>query len=168
MQTSAQPLIVMGVSGCGKSTVAAALAIADGLVFVDADALHPSSNVSKMAGGIPLSDDDRWPWLDRVGEVLADGRADVIACSALRRAYRDRLRSYVPTVFFAHLQGTRELIAERLDGRSHDFMPASLLSTQLAALEPLDRDERGTVIPVASALESQVNLIRAALRGSRN
>ena len=168
MLRRAQPLIVMGVSGCGKSTVAAALASEDGLTFVDADALHPAANVAKMAAGIPLVDEDRWPWLDLVGEALADQRADVIACSALRRAYRDRIRSHVPTVFFAHLQGSRELIADRLDARSHEFMPTGLLASQFAALEPLERDEGGLIVPVEAGLGDQLQAIRAAIAAFRS
>ena len=163
-----QPLVVMGVSGCGKSTVGAAFAEQQGLVFVDADALHPAGNIAKMAAGIPLVDADRWPWLDLVGEVLADGTADVVACSALRRAYRDRLRSHAPDAYFAHVSGTAELIAERLAGRSHEFMPPGLLASQFATLEPLEPDERGLVVPAAAGLQQQLGRIRdgiaAALR----
>ena len=124
-------IIVMGVSGSGKSSIGEGVAARLGVHFIEGDALHPASNVEKMSKGIPLTDEDRWPWLDLVGEALADQRADVIACSALRRAYRDRIRSHVPTVFFAHLQGSRELIADRLDARSHEFMPTGLLASEL-------------------------------------
>lgn len=158
-----QPLVIMGVSGCGKSTIGAAFAEQQGLVFVDGDALHPAGNIAKMAAGIPLQDADRWPWLDLVGEALADGTADVVACSALRRAYRDRIRSHAPGVYFAHVSGTRELIAERLAGRSHEFMPPGLLASQFATLEPLAQDETGLVVPAAAGLAQQLERIREGI-----
>jgi carbohydrate kinase (thermoresistant glucokinase family) len=141
----------MGVSASGKSSVAAGLSAALGLEWLDADDLHPAANVAKMAAGIPLTDDDRWPWLDRVGEGLARGAARdgvVIACSGLRRVYRDRLRSHVPRAAFVHLTGSPELLAERAAARTDHFMPASLLASQLALLEPLEPDERGVEIDV--------------------
>lgn len=124
----------MGVAGSGKSTVGALLAARLGLPFVDGDALHPPANVTKMAAGLPLDDDDRAPWLDAVGERLASGGV-VVACSALRRAYRDRLREAAPAARFVLLHGTRELLAARLAARSDHFMPAALLDSQLATLE---------------------------------
>lgn len=135
----------MGVSGAGKSTVAAALAARLGGRFLDADDLHPSSNVEKMRAGIPLDDDDRMPWLRVVGETLAaasaTGEIPVIACSALRRRYRDVIRAAAPDAFFVLLQGTPELLAERMGARPGHFMPASLLASQLATLEPPQPDE---------------------------
>lgn len=124
----------MGVAGSGKSTVGALLAARLGLPFVDGDALHPPANVAKMAAGIPLDDDDRAPWLDAVGDRLASGGV-VVACSALRRAYRDRLREAAPAARFVLLHGTRELLAARLGARTDHFMPAALLDSQLATLE---------------------------------
>jgi gluconokinase len=142
----------MGVSGSGKSTVASVLARRLGVPFVDADGLHPDRNVAKMAAGTPLTDGDRRPWLDRVGEELAaapDGV--VVACSALRLAYRSLLRGHAPGTVFVHLHGTREQLATRLATRLDHFMPPSLLDTQLATLEPLRPDEAGVVLDVAPA-----------------
>lgn len=124
----------MGVSGCGKSSVAAGLADALGLRFVEGDALHPSQNLAKMARGVPLTDADRWPWLDAVAAELSGG--GVVSCSALKRAYRDRLRRGAGRpVAFVFLRGSPALLAERMAGRTGHFMPASLLESQLATLE---------------------------------
>lgn len=157
-------IVVMGVSGCGKSTVGALIANRLAIPFVDADSLHPLANIEKMAAGTPLTDDDRRPWLARVGEVLADagrtGDGVVVACSALRRSYRDAISAVEPRVLFVHLSGTKEVLASRLQGRSGHFMPGSLLDSQLATLEPLQPDERGVVIdidaPVADIVASAV------------
>ena len=124
----------MGVSGSGKSTVGALLAARLGVPFVDGDALHPASNVAKMAAGIPLDDDDRAPWLYAVGARLAQGGV-VVACSALRRAYRDRLREAAPAARFVLLHGSPALLASRIAERVGHFMPAALLDSQLAILE---------------------------------
>jgi carbohydrate kinase (thermoresistant glucokinase family) len=135
----------MGVSGCGKSTVGSLLAAQLGVPFLDADLMHPPANLAKMAAGTSLADADRWPWLDRVGAALAaapDGV--VVACSALRRPYRDLLRRAAPDVHFVHLAGAREELAARMHARDGHFMPVSLLDAQLATLEPLGPDERGT------------------------
>ncbi|NUU16391.1 gluconokinase [Cellulomonas humilata] len=137
----------MGVSGCGKSTVGSLLADRLGVPFLDADSLHPPANLAKMAGGVPLTDADRWPWLRLVGASLAaapDGT--VVACSALRRAYRDVLREAAPDVRFVHLVGTRAQLSARMSAREGHFMPASLLDTQLATLEPLGPDEQGIAL----------------------
>lgn len=158
-------LVVMGVSGCGKSTVGAMLADRLGVPFLDADSLHPPGNLAKMADGTPLDDPDRWPWLESVGRELAahpDGA--VVACSALRRAYRDLLRSAVPGVRFVHLVGTREQLATRMQARERHFMPVSLLDTQLATLEPLGADEPGIVLdcaldPVTLAARAEPSLV---------
>ena len=133
-------LVVMGVSGCGKSTLGAALAARLGVAFVDADDLHPPANRAKMAAGVALTDADRWPWLDLVTGVLQDRAPVVVACSALRRAYRDRLRR-AGEVRFLHLAAPREVIAARLAARQGHFMPASLLDSQYATLEPPGPDE---------------------------
>ncbi|MHC2999134.1 gluconokinase [Microbacterium sp. HJ5] len=146
------PLVVMGVSGSGKSTVAAALAGALGGIYLDADDFHPPANVAKMAAGTPLTDEDRMPWLHVVGEAVAvqaaKGRLAVVACSALRRRYRDALRETAGELFFVQLDGTPELLAARIGARTDHFMPPSLLASQLAALEPLEADEQGAVVKV--------------------
>ncbi|GAB3254074.1 gluconokinase [Nocardioides dilutus] len=125
--------------------------------FEDGDDLHPSANIAKMARGEPLDDDDRRPWLDRVGEWLRD-HADggVIACSALKRTYRDQLRGHCPPVEFLLLQGSREVIERRQAGRPGHFMPAALLASQLAALEPLSPDERGLAVGVDQSVDDVV------------
>jgi carbohydrate kinase (thermoresistant glucokinase family) len=141
--------VVMGVSGVGKTRLGLALAEALGARFVEGDDLHPPGNRAKMAAGTPLEDADRWPWLDRVGESLAEGPAPVVAaCSALRRRYRDRLRLAAPGAVMLHLRGEAELIGERLRARQGHFMPAALLGSQLATLEPLESDERGLSVSV--------------------
>ena len=147
----------MGVSGSGKSTVGAALAGRLHVPFEDADDLHPEANVAKMTRGEPLDDHDRWPWLERIGEWLA-AHADggVIACSALKRQYRDQLRHHCPSVEFLHLEGGRDLIENRQASRPGHFMPASLLTSQFETLEPLGPDERGVVVDVAGSVDAIV------------
>lgn len=141
-------IVVMGVSGSGKSTVGTALAHRLGVPFEDADHLHPSANITKMAAGQPLSDNDRLPWLVSVGQWLAAHPDGVISCSALKRSYRDRLREYQPSAQFLLLSGSPELIAARLAGRSGHFMPAALLQSQFDALEPLGADEAGMTVEI--------------------
>ena len=143
-------LVVMGVSGCGKSTVAGIIAGQLGWDLEEGDDLHPAANVAKMAAGTALVDDDRWPWLDLVaGWIRAHtsaGKPGVITCSALRRSYRDRLRG--DHVVFVHLAGTRETIARRLAARTDHFMPSALLDSQFAALEPPGADENHVTVDV--------------------
>jgi carbohydrate kinase (thermoresistant glucokinase family) len=161
-----KPLIVVGgVSGSGKSTVGALLAERLGVPFADADDLHPQTNVDKMAAGIPLTDEDRWPWLATVGAELAASSATglVIACSALRRVYRDAIRDAAPTTFFVELTGSPELLAERIGSRKGHFMPPALLASQLALLEPLQADERGVILDVAATPDQLVDGALAAL-----
>jgi len=143
-----RPVVVMGVSGSGKTTVGAALADALGLRFVDGDALHPAANVAKMAAGIPLDDADRAPWLDAIGAVLAAGPV-VVACSALKRAYRDRLRAAAPGLQLVFLDGDPALLASRMTARPGHFMPASLLDSQLATLERPEPDEHALTADIA-------------------
>lgn len=161
-------IIVMGVSGCGKSTVGEALAARLNRRFVEGDALHPDANRSKMAAGTPLTDADRAPWLDRIREEMSRAEAPlVVACSALRRAYRDRLRgkgeSAPRPVTFVHLTETRDVIAARIEGRQGHFMPVSLLDSQYATLEPLAPDERGCTVEVSSDPTATVQAVMSAL-----
>ncbi|MGR9223705.1 gluconokinase [Rhizobium leguminosarum] len=133
-------IIVMGVSGCGKSSVGEKLAEALHLVFVEGDALHPTANVEKMSRGIPLTDEDRMPWLDRIGEdmkaSLEKSEGIIVSCSALKRIYRDRLRAAAGgNLFFVYLEGSRALLMKRMGERKGHFMPVSLLDSQLATLE---------------------------------
>lgn len=157
--TVAVPLVVvMGVSGAGKTTVGTLLAEQLDVPFADADDLHSAANVAKMAQGIALTDDDRWPWLRRVGEVLtaADdaGTGLVVACSALRRAYREAILAVEPRTRFVLLDGSPELLHERMSGRSGHFMPSSLLYSQLKTLEPLAPDEPGVTVSIDQSPES--------------
>ena len=147
----------MGVSGSGKSTVGAALAQRLRVPFADADDFHPPANVAKMSAGHALDDHDRHPWLEAVGEWLAahpDG--GVMSCSALKRKYRDQLRHHAHGVGFLFLEGTREVIAKRQASRPGHFMPASLLTSQFATLEPLEPDEHGVVIDVDQSVDAIV------------
>ena len=147
-------MVVMGVSGCGKSSVGEEIARLTSAQFVDGDDLHPEANKAKMGAGIPLDDNDRWPWLDRVGEVLAGPEGTIVACSALKRVYRDRIRAAAPGTVFVHLDGSRELLLERISARVNHFMPASLLDSQLAILEPLGSDENGVTLPITASVKS--------------
>jgi gluconokinase len=143
----------MGVSGSGKSTVGAALARRLGVPFADADTFHSPADVAKMAAGKPLDDADRHPWLDAVGQWLAAHDDGVMSCSALKRKYRDQLRSHSPRVEFLHLAGSPELIGRRQAGRPGHFMPSSLVMSQFDALEALDPDEHGMAIDVGLSVE---------------
>lgn len=160
-------IIVMGVSGCGKTSVGEALAARLGIPFEDGDDLHPRANVEKMRSGRPLDDDDRWPWLDAVGRRLGDAAPLVIGCSALKRAYRDRIRARAGgAVTFVHLAGDKALISARMAARTGHYMPPSLLDSQFAALEPPGPDEAFTVAidhPPARIVDS----ILVHLRGDR-
>ena len=153
MPTMLHRVIVMGVSGCGKSTVGELLGELLGAGFLDGDSLHPQSNIDKMAAGHPLNDEDREPWLREVGERLGslDTGSMVIACSALKRSYRDLIRSEAPGTVFIHLHGTVEMLAERMGARPGHFMPVGLLESQLATLEPLQSDEAGVVLDISAA-----------------
>src|SRR5690349_9174679 len=155
----ASPIVVMGVSGSGKSTVGAALAQRLRVPFADADDFHPPANIAKMTAGEPLDDGDRYPWLEAIGQWLAGHCADggVMSCSALKRKYRDQLRRHCTDVEFLHLAGTPEVISKRQASRPGHFMPASLLASQFSTLEPLGDDERGLVIDVDQSIDSIID-----------
>jgi len=163
-----QHLVIMGVAGSGKTTVATLLAQRLGTEYAEADQFHPEANIAKMSAGTPLTDDDRWPWLEAIRDWLsaeADaGRSGVVTCSALKRSYRDLLRRAHGHVWFVHLDGSPELLAERMQHRSGHFMPTSLLPSQLATLEPLADDEPGFTLDVASTPEQIVGEILARTR----
>jgi carbohydrate kinase (thermoresistant glucokinase family) len=166
--TTASRIVVMGPAGSGKSLIGAELAARLGLPFVDADDLHPAANVAKMAAGTPLDDEDRMPWLDVVGAALRD-RADgaVIACSALARRYRDRIRAIASDAWFVELRVDRGELARRMTTRDH-FMPSSLLDSQLDALEHLGADEAGVAVVNDGDPAAVVERIRAALGGGQS
>lgn len=150
-----QHFVVMGVTGCGKSTIAQGVAQRIDAAFIEADALHGDANISKMASGTPLSDDDRWPWLARVATAMQTHQAPVVvSCSCLKRAYRDVLRkqSKLP-IGFVHLHTDRDIIANRMAKRSDHFMPTSLLDSQIAILEMLGADEKGVIVDVNQSIE---------------
>lgn len=155
---SAPLVVAMGVSGSGKSAVGAALAQRLRVPFADADDFHPPANIAKMTAGRALDDEDRYPWLEAVGEWLGSHATTgaVMSCSALRRTYRDQLRHHAPTVEFLHLQGDPEVISGRQANRPGHFMPASLLHSQLSTLEPLAPDELGQVVDVDQSIEAIV------------
>lgn len=159
-------LVVMGVSGSGKTTVAQELASRLGWPFAEGDELHPASNIAKMSAGQPLTDADREPWLRKVRDWIsaedAAGRSTVVTCSALKRSYRDLLRDAGARVRFVHLHGTRQLIAARLAHRSGHFMPPALLDSQFAALEPLGDDEDGITVDVSDTPEDIATEVIAA------
>ncbi|WP_366938827.1 gluconokinase [uncultured Paracoccus sp.] len=160
--TGPQHIVVMGVSGSGKTTTGTALAERMGWAFVEGDSFHPEANVRKMAEGTPLDDADRAPWLHALADQIAaaDARGDslVLGCSALKRAYRDILRGGAPRVRFLHIHGSRDLLAERLDHRAGHFFPPKLLDSQLATLEPLAADEDGAVVDLALPVDDQVRM----------
>ncbi len=158
--------VVMGVSGCGKSTVGAQLAEALKLPFLEGDVLHPESNVARMAAGVALSDEDREGWLQALAERLRQahlaGQGMVLSCSALKRAYRDILRSGAPGLRFVYLHGEHALLAARMAARTGHYMPLSLLDSQLATLQPPDVDENVLAFEVAERPE---DIVAAVLAG---
>ena len=163
---------MMGVSGCGKTTIGLMLAEHYGTVFIDADDLHPASNKKKMASGMPLDDQDRAPWLRKVGRAIADavaaGTPPVAACSSLKRSYRDGLREAAPEAFFAHLAGSFDVLSERVSHRAHEFMPPTLLRSQFATLEPLAHEERGATVSFELTADQMVQqIVRAVGPNSR-
>ena len=158
-------IVVMGVSGSGKSAVGELLAARLGVEHADADDFHDATSVAKMSAGVPLTDEDRWPWLERIGSWLADREqiGAVASCSALKRSHRDVLRKNAAGVWFVHCSASEELIMSRLDNRQGHFMPASLLRSQFEELEPPEDDERAIDVDVSRPVEDVVDACMAAL-----
>lgn len=158
-------VIAMGVCGSGKTSVGEIVAARMGWIFIEGDDLHPAANREKMASGVPLGDEDRWPWLDRIADRMRAidraGGSAVVACSALRRVYRDRLRRSGAEMCFLHLTGDRSLIRRRMESRSGHYMPPGLLDSQLATLEPARPDETVHEIDIAGTLDE---IAEAAIR----
>ncbi|WP_155951219.1 gluconokinase [Rhizobium mesoamericanum] len=177
MSTAASPhpsniprrMVLMGVAGCGKSSVGAALATRCSAVYRDGDDLHPAENITKMSKGIPLADADRWPWLTRVAIALrADIGPTIIGCSALKRAYRQHIERIAGSpVTFIHLAGTAEVIEKRIKERQGHFMPPALLASQFAALQPPGPDENAISVDIDQPLDAVVEAIVAQLGGLR-
>lgn len=166
-------IVVMGVTGTGKSTVGALVADDLGVDLIEGDSYHPPANIEKMSSGRPLTDDDRRPWLEKLAGLVAAeraaGRTAVLACSALRRAYRDILRGDIPAdeVFFVHLHADFDVLDARMRSREH-FMPPALLQSQFDTLEPLESDEAGVVVDVALPVDEVMDRVREALEAWRS
>lgn len=156
-------IVVMGVTGCGKTTVGFALAEKLGITFIDSDDLHSVENKRKMSSGTPLNDSDRQPWLQAVSNTLQSHKKIVVACSALKKSYREKILEGAPTTQFIHLVGSQELITARLSERSHEFMPIELLDSQFQTLEPLKQSEGGKAIEISQSIEEIVDEITAWL-----
>jgi len=158
-------VVVMGVSGCGKSTLGALLARRYGVPFAEGDEFHSDASRAKMAAGIPLTDEDRWPWLHRLADWMSEreGSGSVVSCSALRRAYREILDSAEGDVTFVHLDVPEEELARRMSARTGHYMPPSLLASQLATLEPLTPAEDGHVLSAASPAAELADEVAARL-----
>lgn len=160
-------IVVMGVSGTGKTSIAHALCDQLGWSFVEGDDLHPAENIQKMSAGIPLTDQDRAPWLARIATWIQEadtrGQNTIVTCSALKRAYRDLLREAAPGILFLHLTGPRQTIADRMMQRKSHFMPTSLLDSQLATLEPLEADETGLLVDISGTPEEVLSEALKAL-----
>lgn len=159
-------VVVMGVAGCGKSTVAEAIHERLGYVYAEGDDFHPQANIDKMSAGIPLTDEDRWPWLKVINTWMVAREAldenTVVSSSALKRSYREVLAQNVPT-FFVHLTGSQELIQQRLNERKGHFMPPALLPSQFAILEPLQPDENGVEVSIEGSVEEMAERAVAAV-----
>jgi gluconokinase len=152
--------VVMGVSGSGKTTVAAGLAQQEGWILLEGDSFHPPTNIAKMKAGIPLTDEDRWPWLRAIAakedELLAAGQSAVVACSALKRAYRDIVIAGRADTVLVYLRGSKEVIADRLKARKGHFMPPALLDSQFATLEEPGPDEDPIIVDVGRPPEEEI------------
>ncbi|MFE9403102.1 gluconokinase [Streptomyces sp. NPDC006530] len=159
-------IVVMGVAGTGKTTIGPLVAERLGVPYAEGDDFHPAANVAKMSAGVPLDDDDRWPWLDAIGAWAHDraGLGGVVSSSALKRSYRDRLRAAAPGIVFLHLTGERALIERRMAERKGHFMPTALLDSQFATLQPLGPDEAGVAVDVSGTPEDIAERAAAALR----
>ncbi len=160
--------VVMGVSGCGKSSVGRAVAAELGATFIDGDDLHPAANIARMRRGEPLRDADRWPWLQAVGETLAAAdRPTIIACSALKRQYRDHIRRAARSdVTFLHLAGTHGVIAARMTNRNAHFMPVSLLDSQFATLEPPGPGETAVSVDIDQPFDDVIAALIAGIQST--
>lgn len=161
-------IIVMGVSGSGKTSIAESIAQKLAIPFIEGDALHPAANVEKMSKGIPLTDEDRWPWLDEIGRrmkaSLADGASIIVSCSALKRIYRDRLRTSAGgNLFFVYLDGSKELLMDRMGHRKGHFMPTSLLESQLATLEVPTGEPGVVTVDIDDTIEAIAEVARLKL-----
>lgn len=159
-------VVVMGVAGTGKTTVGPLVAERLGVPYAEGDDFHPEANIAKMSAGVPLDDTDRWPWLDAIGRWAhgREGLGGVVSSSALKRSYRDRLRTAAPGIVFLHLTGDRALIEGRMAARTGHFMPAALLDSQFATLQPLGEDEAGVAVDVAGGPEDIADRAVIALR----
>lgn len=161
------PIVIMGVAGCGKTVVGEQLAVRLGCTFIEGDRLHPPENVARMRSGEPLTDRLREGWLDAVGAALSAeisaGRGAVAACSALKRKYRDRIRALCPAAVFVHLDIDKQTARERVGRRTGHFMPASLVDSQFADLQPLQTDEAGVTLDGALGVEKLVELAAEAI-----
>lgn len=164
-------VVVMGVSGVGKSTIAKGISTLMGWTFAEGDAFHPEANIEKMSHGIPLDDDDRWPWLRLIADWMraevASGQNAVVTCSALKRSYRDVLREADPGVRFLHLAATEDLVGDRLSQRKGHYMPSSLLHSQYDSLEPLADDELATGSVVCSVQGTAAQVLARAMDSLR-
>jgi carbohydrate kinase (thermoresistant glucokinase family) len=159
-------LVVMGVSGSGKSVIGAAVARALGISFIDGDDLHSQGNREKMASGTPLEDADRWPWLDAVGNSVKNGAPVVIACSALKRVYRDRIRAMAPDAIFLLLEVGADELRSRMESRTDHFMPPALLQSQLDLLEKLEPGEWGFTLENKGSVDSVTQSVLGLLGSS--
>ena len=160
-------VVVMGVAGTGKTTIGPLLAARLGVPYAEGDDFHPQANIDKMTAGTPLTDEDRWPWLDAIGAWAhdRDGLGGVVSSSALKRGYRDRLRAAAPGIVFVHLTGDRALIEDRMSHRHGHFMPTALLDSQFATLQPLQADEAGVAVDVSGSPDEITERAAVALEG---
>jgi len=150
--------VVMGVTSCGKTTVGELVAEELGAPFIEGDKLHPAANVAKMSSGVPLTDEDRWPWLEEIGRALAGSEGKIASCSALKRVYRERIAQAAGRpVAFVFLDGSRELLQARINARKNHFMPPSLLDSQLKTLEPPGSDELSLRLDITKSVMELAN-----------